>query len=67
MLKNLKKNFSKNSILFLEEIAQLVRVLACHVKCRGFKSRFSRPPKLKKNTLNDLKNVEKFKKKFFKK
>ena len=30
MLKNLK-NFSKNSILFLEKIAQLVRVLACHV------------------------------------
>lgn len=42
MLKNLKRNFSKNSILALEEIAQLVRVLACHVKCRGFKSRFSR-------------------------
>lgn len=26
----------------LEKIAQSVRVLACHVKCCGFKSRFSR-------------------------
>jgi len=32
----LSKKFKK------EEIAQLVRVLTCHVKCCGFKSRFSR-------------------------
>lgn len=40
--------------LFREDVAQLVRVLACHAKSRGFKSRRSRLDHLFKGRLTYL-------------